>query len=325
MVDVRRGMSDKPLDLSTASSIDIRLRAEHSIGATVEVKSGSAILARTQRELRSSGTRPSRSARVAGQAAANADSQAVRDLPLPGPIDELAVGADRYLVLACRNPSMLVIFDAATAEIVKSIPLTGKAFVAAGSKSFVVGYPAKGVLPNLGLRRHDETKKVEIIVLRDSARLQGIAMGSQTEGPLLVIWDVDPPAGRTLAQRAFSEFDPRLRAVLFDPDTLTVIKLGKYDAPGSARYKGPEVFSKDNKCWFVPNPNLVRYAGNKTKFFPGPCFARGDLFAISSRERLSGHLPVGFQDGPRSLLLRPSSHIRGTCPALRWPDRLHWR
>ena len=51
MVDVPRGTSDKPLDLNTASSIEVRLQPAHSIEATVQVKAGSATLATARREL----------------------------------------------------------------------------------------------------------------------------------------------------------------------------------------------------------------------------------------------------------------------------------
>ena len=136
---------------------------------------------------------------------------------MPGQVDNIAIGGERYLVIACRNPTKLVILDAQAAAITKELSLSGKAFVAAGSKCFVIVYPAQGVGQTWDFATKT-MKKEETIVLSPTARIEGIAMGSQTEGPLLVIWDVETPAGRAIAQNAFASSDPRVRAVLFDPE-----------------------------------------------------------------------------------------------------------
>ena len=292
------GTSGKPLDLSTASSIEVRLQPASAIEVTVLLKSGSATLASARREIalprtqRQAGNQPARSPvqapaaadAAAAQAAAKADSKApsvLSELRLPGQIDEIAVGGDRYLVIACRNPAKLVIFDAAAAAIAKEVPLTGKTLVAAGSKAFVVANVAQGVFQTWEFATMS-MKKEESLVLAATARIEGIAMGSQTEGPLLVIWGVEPQAGRAGTQIAFSQTDPRVRAALFDPNTLGAIKIGPLDFDGSGNYRGLGLVTKD-RHWFVPNPNLIRFPGSNPNFaFQVRASARGDVFTVSS-------------------------------------------
>jgi hypothetical protein len=174
-----------------------------------------------------------------------------------------------------------MIFDAAAAAIAKEIPLTGKAFVAAGSKAFVVAYAAQGVFQSWEFATMTMQKE-ETLVQSATARIEGIAMGSQTEGPLLVIWDVETPAGRANAQNAFSQADPRVRAALFDPDSLSAIKIGPFDFDGAANYRGPGLVTKD-RHWFVPNPNLISFPGGNPNFvFQVRASARGDVFTVSS-------------------------------------------
>ena len=268
MVDVPRGTSDKPLDLSTASSIEVRLQPAHSIEATVQVKVGSATLATARRELMILESQPqalNAAARTPIQVATplapavslvaqprtNADTQAQpvpAEIPLPGVIEDVALGGDRYLVIALQTPQKLLIFDAATATIIKEIPLSDRAFVAAGKKQFIVGYRTQGLFQSWDLSSLTP-RKADAEVLPAKARILGIAMGSESDGPLLVIWHVEPPTNRSNTQNAFSELDPRVRCVLVEPASLKSIRLGGFSTNPSGQ-PTPSL-SAGNRRWFV--------------------------------------------------------------------------
>jgi serine/threonine protein kinase len=208
------------------------------------------------------------------------------EIPLPGEIDDLAVGGDHYLVLAFRDPPKLLIFDAATATILKQeISLTGKAFVAAGSKTFVVVCPEQGLFQTWEFANPPTMKKAATLPLLPTARIEGIAMGSHSDGPLLVVWDVEPPARASNAHDAFSPLDPRVRAVLVDPKTLQPIpsppgSFGIHPRPPDP-FNAPPLQSRDSR-WFVPNPNLIRYPRGGNSSFQVRASAQGDLFTISA-------------------------------------------
>jgi serine/threonine protein kinase len=290
----------KPLDLSTASAIQVRPQATGAIEAIVEVKAGSTVLATAKRELafvepeglvgNPGVPQPAQAPRQAAPAVAAADRTAPRvdakaqpipaEIRLAGEIDDLAIGGDRYLVLALQSPAKLLVFDAAAATITKEVPLSGKAFVAAGSKTFVVVAPDQGVFQAWDFATLT-VKKEETLVLSSKARIEGIAMGSRTEGPLLVVWDVEPPANRADVRNAFSPFDPRVRAGLIDPESFKFIKIGGFALDGPAPFNGPPLVSKDRR-WFVPNPNLIRFPGGTNFPFQVRASARGDLFTISA-------------------------------------------
>ncbi len=167
-----------------------------SIQATVEVKAGSAILATARRELALLDQLPIAKGQKQAGPVVIADPKVVPVQPeirLPGPIDDIAVGGDRYLVIACRNPAKLVIFDAGG-----RCDLEGDLAHRQGnrrSREQVVRRRLSGSrdVPNLGLRYHDCEEGEFPSSLSAKARIEGIAMGSETEGPLLVIWDIKIP------------------------------------------------------------------------------------------------------------------------------------
>jgi hypothetical protein len=85
-------------------------------------------------------------------------------------------------------------------------------------------------------------------------------MGSKSEGPLLVLWNIENPANRVVvnAQNAFSPSDPRVWAGLLDPNSLTFLEIGSFGVSGPWANNGPPLASKDGR-WFVPIPNLLRF------------------------------------------------------------------
>jgi hypothetical protein len=142
-------------------------------------------------------------------------------------------------------------------------------------------------------------------------------MGSQSEGPLMVIWDVDTPGNRTNSQNAFSQTDPRLRGVLFDPESLTAIKIGSFGFDGSANYRGPALVSKD-KFWFVPHPHLIHIAGMNPQFaFQIRASAPGDLFTVTT---WNGSALISVWGSKSNRSLHAYHRFQGNTPLIPAPD-----
>jgi hypothetical protein len=107
---------------------------------------------------------------------------------LGGTASAVAVGAGgRYLFVTLGDVRQLAVFDVNTADVVKRIPLTSdKVLVAAGASKFVITHP--------------ETKRIErwdfgtLTIDGDSqptpfdGTLEAIALGADSEGPLLASW-----------------------------------------------------------------------------------------------------------------------------------------
>jgi S1-C subfamily serine protease len=296
--------SDKPLDLSTASLIEVRNQGQPAIEATVEVKAGPDTLAVARKQLalvavarrapNPAEPRPIRAPARSVLAAAPAAQPAPRveagagqppaEIRLPGEIDSLAVGGDRYLVLAFRNPEKLLVFDAAAAAIVKEVPLNSPAMIAAGSQSFVVAYLDQGVVQTWDFATM-AVKKQQNLMLATRARIGGISMGSQSEGPVLLFWSTDSPAHNVAIneKNAFGPSDPRLRAGLLDPNSLTFQKIGKFElhSPWANRGLPPHLASKDGR-WFVAAPSFMPFATGANLALQVRASPQGDLFAVAS-------------------------------------------
>ena len=151
-------------------------------GRTAAVYSGTDRLARFLQLW----TLPRPAAGPTGVAARKAEAPLVRELA--GTATAVAVGgAGRYLLLTLRDPSQLAVFDANAAEIVKRIPLTSeKALVAAGASKFVIAYPEIRRIErwDLGtLSRDGDPRPVPV-----EGTLESIALGADSEGPLLASW-----------------------------------------------------------------------------------------------------------------------------------------
>jgi serine/threonine protein kinase len=287
VANARSGKAEKPVELSTALEIELRLRPGRSIEATVEVKSGSATLASTRRQLvlveaprLAQETKTGNPAQAptqsvpppagAAQPAASAGAlvgEAIPEIPIQGRIEDCASGGDQYLVIATRNPAKLVIFDAARAAIAKEIPVAGDVLVAAGKKEFVVAYPTQCLIETYDFATFTLKKSTEPNLFSAKARIDAIAMGSESEGPLLVLWSVEPPA-RQLRQA---------RASLLNTASLKLIfPAGLRIADPQPRYSPPP--PQDHR-WFPPGPGPMPPSfQNITPQVRAS--ARGDLFTI---------------------------------------------
>ena len=122
-----------------------------------------------------------------------------------GQINDLAVGgAGRYLILLLKEKREIAVFDANQASIVKRIPLASSdALFAAGAKTLVVAYPEQRLLERWDLRTMARWGKRTPSPIR--ARLFALAMGSDSDGPILAVWSPDPAA--TFPRVEFSFLD----------------------------------------------------------------------------------------------------------------------
>jgi hypothetical protein len=142
---------------------------------------------------------------------------------LDGTINDLAVGGGgRFLVLVLKDAQKIAVFDANTADIVKTINLPSQnALVAAGARKFLVVFPDEKVLQrwDLGTLSRDGGNRPSPI----DGRLIRLAMGSDSDGPILARWfNEEAPGVRTEAQFSF-----------IDLESLTVLRVGLIALTGS--------------------------------------------------------------------------------------------
>jgi WD40 repeat protein/S1-C subfamily serine protease len=110
--------------------------------------------------------------------------------------DVTRAGGGRYLLLTVEDPDQLAIFDVNRADVVKSVPLPAEeVLVAAGGEVFILAFPGRHVFQRWDLEtleRKDEKP------LPFPGRLRGLAMGCDSAGPMLAVWE--PPAEESAAK-----------------------------------------------------------------------------------------------------------------------------
>lgn len=133
-----------------------------------------------------------------------------------GPIDDVAVGGGgRYLILTLKEAHKLAVFDLNAANVIKTIPLpSSNALVAAGSRQVFIAFPDQNFIERLDLEALDQPSRNFRSPIR--GRLKGLAMGHDSEGPLLAVWL--PNSGNNFGERSRFSF--------LDTATLMVLKVG---------------------------------------------------------------------------------------------------
>jgi hypothetical protein len=133
---------------------------------------------------------------------------------LPAPITDVAVaGGGRYLLLMLREIRNLAVFDVNAAAVVKLIPLPTKdALIAAGAEKFVLVFPEERLIQrwDLATLTREVTKPSPI-----HGRVKAIAMGSDSDGPILAHWTLD---------QGSNPFQPEWFSFI-DPEGLKVLKV----------------------------------------------------------------------------------------------------
>jgi WD40 repeat protein len=135
---------------------------------------------------------------------------------LGGKISDVAVGGGgRYLILTLKEARQIAVFDVNAADIVKTIALPSEnALVTAGAKAFFIAFPDQGLFQRWDLETM--TREGANLPSPIRARLKGLAMGSDSDGPLLAVWSPD----------SNNNFPQQVRFSFLDPNTLKVLKAG---------------------------------------------------------------------------------------------------
>jgi WD40 repeat protein len=161
-----------------------------------------------------------------------------------GKIRDVAIGGGgRYLALALGDAQKVAIFDVNAADVVRTVPLASKdALVAAGAKKLVIAYPGDKRLERWdleSLKQDGEPRPYPF-----DGVLHAIAMGSDSDGPLLAYWSVPRP------NPPITPFH-KVRFSFIDLDSLKVLKVGLVSYPSASIF---DAVSRSGGC-FLPFNN----------------------------------------------------------------------
>jgi S1-C subfamily serine protease len=139
-----------------------------------------------------------------------------------GKATDLAVGGGgRYLILVLKSARQLVVFDVTTAEIVKRIDFPAEdVLLAAGAETLVVLFPKEKLIQRYSLMTMEAEIPPKRLPIR--SRIESIAMGCDSRGPLLAYWTVQRGEGPASGTSRFSFIDPlTLKILRIDPKGYT--------------------------------------------------------------------------------------------------------
>jgi hypothetical protein len=142
---------------------------------------------------------------------------------LDGEIGAIAVGgAGRYLLLTLKGARKLAVFDVNAANVVKTLRLpTTNSIAVAGAKTLFVVFPDERLFMRWDLATLKRDGGPHPLPIK--GRIKRLALGSDSDGPILAYWKEETP-------RVFS---PTNRYSFIDLDTLTVLKVGSIDPQGT--------------------------------------------------------------------------------------------
>ncbi len=129
-----------------------------------------------------------------------------------GKIHDVAVGGGgRYLILTLKAARKLAVFDVNVADIVKTIPIPYEiVLVAANAGTIVLAFPDQNLFERYDLETM--TRQGTNLHSPINGRLKALAMGSDSNGPLVFVWSPSPDESKEQAR--FSFVDPKTLAVL---------------------------------------------------------------------------------------------------------------
>jgi hypothetical protein len=130
---------------------------------------------------------------------------------LPAKVTDLCVGGGgRFLVFLMRAEDKLALFDVNEARIVRTLPIPSGAYFAAGMNHLVIADPSTKTIQRWGLL----TGKQELAAgLTLPHRLTGVALGSVSDGPLVLTAGIDDRDGVAafLDLRTLEQIKPPIR------------------------------------------------------------------------------------------------------------------
>jgi WD40 repeat protein len=141
---------------------------------------------------------------------------------LPAPVADLAMGGGgRFLVLHCPALGHLAVFDINKARITHRIPVANDVQFAAGLDKLLVVSPSQDLVQRYSLRTGEEEASGPLPI---RGVILGLAMGSASEGPVLVHW---AESGRPMSRSHYT---------MCAPEDLRPLPWGQVDGPA---YLGP--------------------------------------------------------------------------------------
>jgi WD40 repeat protein len=107
---------------------------------------------------------------------------------LDAKLSDLVVGGGgRYLILTLKDARQIAIFDVNAADIVKRIDVpSDEVLVAAGAEKLILLYPKEGLFQRWNLKTMTLEVKAEKQPIQ--GRIHNIAMGTDSDGPILAFW-----------------------------------------------------------------------------------------------------------------------------------------
>ena len=284
------------LDLGKAAKIALQPTTSEpdTIACTAVVRSGGKELSRVDRIVKLQGAPASFSAMPSMdyKPAVFSGSKVVRKLPGRA-ADVVAGGNGRYLFLTLRDLKKLAVFDLASADVERFIPLAGDdALVAAGSEKLIIVYPETRIIQSykIGTFKRTDSKSIP-----GEGLIRSIAMGSNSQGPLLF---AKTYASGNNAAMSFGTIG------FLDPNTLKPIL--DYHADGGRNMnmrqdisKGEMAFSELNMNWvavFRASASGTSFGAWRTSVSPTGLISvvlQGKAVRYSYQHNSNGHVAPG--------------------------------
>ncbi len=130
--------------------------------------------------------------------------------------DLVVGGGGRYLFLNLKDAGQIAIFDVNAADFVKRVPAASdEVLIAAGAEKLVLLYPKERLFQRWDLKTMTLEVKGEKQPIE--GRIHNIAMGSDSDGPILAFWST-PPRNNS------GSLEPA-RCSFIDPVTFRVLKI----------------------------------------------------------------------------------------------------
>jgi Trypsin-like peptidase domain len=280
-----------PIDLDRAMTIDVspgkELPAPATIGCTVLVRQGKVELGRRSFPLwfrRTDGGRPANrfsdfaahpsnlnrgleletipsipvGARGAGASIRHPPSPQNRktEISLAGAIGDVVTGGGgRFLLLVLRENRKLAVFDVNEARIVGHIPLPySGALVAAGAETALIFDPESKLLESWDLKTRARSAARPFLT---NCRVKNITLGSDSDGPLLVYWELGAQEESRRVDRPGLNNDPAGFFSLIDPKTLRIACFR--DPNRGPVVDGPAAAPEPGEARNIPMASRIRF------------------------------------------------------------------
>ena len=277
-------LDEAPVRVNLAEAVEARIEAPpqgKGVAYTVVVRRAGKEVARLSGRLGGTDSVPVLSDYGAGtgiRPAVLPHEQVVKSLP--GVVGDMCVGgAGRFLILHLPQQRQLAVFDASEARVVKFLPAPeDKLRIAAGRDKLIVALPAAKVIQRWSLTTFQREVTVPLPI---QYALTGLALGSASDGPLLV-QSVDNP--RT-GERFFIDLKTMKKLDIKEGRKLNVPIAPQVRLRASA---DGSVFTGGTESYFLSGATLDAYSVSATgDLLPSPdgrtLYCTGQMFTAEAK------------------------------------------